>query len=66
MGVGDTGESCLLTMVIILFIILCQNLKHKSWTLKGSKQKGALRGQKNLERFLPQGARGCVHMDVGT
>lgn len=64
MGVGDIGESCLLMTLIILFLILCQNLKQKSWTLKGSNQKGALRGQKNLERFLPQGAHVCMHMDV--
>lgn len=32
-------------MLIILFLILCQNLKHKSWTLKGSKLRGVLRGQ---------------------
>lgn len=48
-------------MLVILFLILCQNLKHKSWTLKGSKWKGGLRGRKTLERFVPQGARVCVY-----
>lgn len=58
MGVGDTRGSCLLMMLIILFLILCQNLKHKSWTLKGSKRRGARRGQ---TIYAPGSMRVCAH-----
>lgn len=65
MGAGDTEESCLLMTLIILFLVSCQNLKHKSQALKGSKQKGALRGQEDLDGSVPWGAHvcteGCVH-----
>lgn len=45
MGAGGTEESCLLMMLIILFLVSCQNLKHESWAFKGSKQKGAVRSE---------------------
>lgn len=61
MGAGDTEQSCLLMMLIILFLISCLNLKHDSWALKGSKQKGAVRGQEDSEGFVPWGARVCTH-----
>lgn len=57
-GAGDTEESCLLTMLIILFLVSCQNLKHESCALKGSKQKGAGGGQEDSEGFVHWG---CVH-----
>lgn len=61
MGARDTEESCLLMMLIILFLISCLNLKHDSWALEGSKQKGAVRGQEDSEGFVPWGARVCTH-----
>lgn len=64
MGAGDREESCLLMMLIILLLISCQNLKHESWALKGSKQKGAGGGQEDSEGFVPWGARVCTHRDV--
>lgn len=57
-GGRDTEESCVIMMLIILFLVSCQNLKHESWALKGWKQKGAVRGQEDLEGFVPWGARG--------
>lgn len=45
-------------MLIILFLVSCQNLKHESCALKGSKQKGAGGGQEDSEGFVHWG---CVH-----
>lgn len=66
MGAGDREENCLLMMLIILFLISCQNLRRESWALKGSKQKGAGGGQEDSEGFVPWGTQVCTHGDVCT
>lgn len=51
---------------VILFLVLCQSLKRRSWTWKGWQSKGALGHPENIKGFLSRGACVCMHMDVCT